>query len=153
MIGVDSGTTYVYDAQGRRVQKTSSSVTTQYVYDYAQVGGVLMETQASTLTNAYVYLNNALLAEYTGGSSGTTQFIHTDHLGSTRVVTDVSGMVIDAMDFLPFGEQIAGSSTTTHKFTGYERDSRSPTWNNACFEPATRQLSPRAALCPPILRT
>ncbi len=31
----------------------------------------------------------------------------------------------DSMDFLPFGEQIAGDTGTTHKFTGYERDSES----------------------------
>lgn len=29
------------------------------------------------------------------------------------------------MDFLPFGEQIAGDSGSTHKFTGKERDSES----------------------------
>jgi len=29
------------------------------------------------------------------------------------------------MDFLPFGEQIAGNAGTTHQFTGYERDGES----------------------------
>src|SRR5437867_9323456 len=33
--------------------------------------------------------------------------------------------VYDNLDYLPFGEQIAGSSVTTHKFTGYESDSES----------------------------
>ena len=30
---------------------------------------------------------------------------------------------VQDLDFLPFGEQLAGGSTTTHKFTGDERDS------------------------------
>jgi len=34
-----------------------------------------------------------------------------------------SPITADSMDFLPFGEQIAGGSFTSHKFTGDERDS------------------------------
>jgi RHS repeat-associated protein len=33
--------------------------------------------------------------------------------------------VVDSLDYLPFGEQIAGGTGTTHKFTGKERDSES----------------------------
>jgi RHS repeat-associated protein len=33
--------------------------------------------------------------------------------------------VSDKLDYLPFGEQIAGDTSTTHKFTGKERDSES----------------------------
>jgi RHS repeat-associated protein len=33
--------------------------------------------------------------------------------------------VVDSIDYLPFGEQIAGDTSTTHKFTGKERDSES----------------------------
>jgi len=37
----------------------------------------------------------------------------------------MSASVVDSMDYLPFGEQIAGSSAITQKFTGKERDSES----------------------------
>ncbi len=37
----------------------------------------------------------------------------------------MNGTVSDSMDYLPYGEQIAGGSTTTHKFTGKERDAES----------------------------
>jgi RHS repeat-associated protein len=60
-----------------------------------------------------------LLAEY---KNGTTYFAHPDHLGSTRLVTALNQSVSDNLDFLPFGEQIAGSSGSAHKFTGDERD-------------------------------
>lgn len=63
-----------------------------------------------------------LIAEFSGGQ---TYFIHTDHLGSTRTVTNYAGTVTDKLDYLPYGEQIAGGSFTTHRFTGYERDSES----------------------------
>ncbi len=70
----------------------------------------------------YVYLDGQQLAEY---GDATTYFIHKDHLGSTRLITDLSGNTHDSLDFLPFGEQIAGGTGSTHKFTGYERDAES----------------------------
>jgi len=33
--------------------------------------------------------------------------------------------VYDSLDYLPFGKQIAGDTSSTHKFTGKERDSES----------------------------
>jgi RHS repeat-associated protein len=51
-----------------------------------------------------------------------------DHLGSTRLLTNYNGpSVIECDDYYPFGEQVScgGTSTTTHKFTGYERDAES----------------------------
>lgn len=55
----------------------------------------------------------------------TAYFMHQDHLGSTRVMTSLAGTVSDSMDYLPYGEQISGGSTSTHKFTGKERDAES----------------------------
>jgi RHS repeat-associated protein len=70
----------------------------------------------------YVYAGNKLVAEYT---NTTTQFIHRDHLGSTRLVTGVSESISDSTDYLPFGQEGTGAIATTHKFTGKERDPES----------------------------
>jgi RHS repeat-associated protein len=40
-------------------------------------------------------------------------------------MTDYEGTVVEAMDYLPFGEQIAGGTDTARKFTGKERDGES----------------------------
>lgn len=40
-------------------------------------------------------------------------------------MTGVNQSIFDSMDYLPFGEQIAGGTGSTHKFTGYPRDSES----------------------------
>jgi RHS repeat-associated protein len=119
---VDGGATatYVYDPEGRRVQKVSGSVTTDYLYH--PNGNLVADMNASGLVNGYVYQGSRLIAEY---ENGTTRFIHGDHLGSTRLVTNLDKTIFDFMDYLPFGEQIAGSSATTHKFTGKERDAES----------------------------
>ncbi len=111
--------TYIYDANGRRVQKSSGGATTNYIYDLA--GSVVAEW-ITGWNVGYAYLNGQLLAKY---QDNTTYFVHADHLGSTRLVTRLDKTVNDSMDFLPYGEQIAGDTGTTHKFTGKERDAES----------------------------
>lgn len=53
-------------------------------------------------------------------------FVSKDHLGSTRLLTDINGNNVECDDYLPFGEQLSYSgcsnTATTHKFTGKERD-------------------------------
>jgi RHS repeat-associated protein len=115
---VGSGsTTYEYDGLGRRVTKQEAGGTlTYYVYD--AFGG--------------------LAAEYlpTGPSSPAgTHYLSTDHLGSTRLVTNANGDVVSRHDYLPFGEEIpntvgnrqsvagyAWNGSLTQRFTGKERD-------------------------------
>jgi RHS repeat-associated protein len=113
---------YVYDAEGLRLQKTKGSTTTVYLRN--SKGEVVAETDGgNTLLRAgYVYAAGSLLAEY---ENGTTYFVHKDHLGDTRVMTAANGSICDSMDYLPYGEQIAGGSCSTHKFTGKERDAES----------------------------
>jgi RHS repeat-associated protein len=127
IIAVDGGATatYVYDVQGRRVRKTVGGAWTDYIYDLG--GNVVTEYTSAQGTCApicwatsYLYLNGRLTAEY---KDGTTYFVHKDHLGSTRLLTKMDKTLKDSMDYLPYGEQIAGDTGTTHKFTGKERDS------------------------------
>jgi RHS repeat-associated protein len=98
---------------------------------------------AGSETTTYVYdAFGRLAAEYS--TSGPTQatgryFRTTDHLGSTRLVTDGSGNVYDRRDFFPFGESLSGTAgnrqfvtgynntdpASDHMFTGKERDGES----------------------------
>ncbi|MBZ5637412.1 MAG: RHS repeat-associated core domain-containing protein [Acidobacteriia bacterium] len=49
--------------------------------------------------------------------------LHTDHLGSVRLVTDDEGNVIAQHDYVPFGDEVPPQlDYTTHMFTGHERD-------------------------------
>jgi RHS repeat-associated protein len=124
--------TYAYDGAGQRVQRTTavegSSETTTYVYD---AFGKLAAEYATTLDP---------------NLEAGTFYRTVDHLGSTRVISDQSGAVVERSDFFPFGEKIPadagngnrhlvtdGSPTTTYnqpqgihqKFTGKERDEES----------------------------
>jgi RHS repeat-associated protein len=87
----------------------------------------------------YVYdAFGQLAAEYSSAAKTTnpacgTCYLTTDHLGSTRLITDAEANVIARHDFLPFGEEIpAGTAgrdgmfglnaSVNQKFTGKERD-------------------------------
>ncbi len=123
---VDGGSTatYNYDAEGRRVEKATGSTYHDYLYDLT--GNVVTEwcTNCAGFTGwstGYVYFNGQFAAQY---SNATTYFAHKDHLGSTRLLTGLNQAVVQNLDYLPFGElNSTDSGTTSHKFTGYERDS------------------------------
>jgi RHS repeat-associated protein len=96
---------YVYDGEGRRIGKWAASNATVYVYDaFGQLAA-----EYSTATNA---------------PPCTTCYLSSDHLGSTRLVTDQSGNIVARHDYLPFGEEAAtnGADNINQKFTGKERD-------------------------------
>lgn len=119
-----SATTYVYDADGRRVRKTVGGASTDYVYDLA--GHSIAEVNASGWQRGEVYADGRHLATY---ANSTTYFDHGDWLGTERVRTAVNGSVCESITSLPFGD---GQSTTgscadvsTRHFTGKERDPES----------------------------
>jgi len=59
-----------------------------------------------------------------GGEDWEIVFVHTDHLGSPRVVTSLSGEVLSQLHYLPFGEEIPALDVAglPVAFTGHERD-------------------------------
>jgi RHS repeat-associated protein len=125
----DGTGTYVYDADGRRIKKIWT---------------------AGTTTHTTYYLYNALgqlVAEYStqAAVSTGTAYIHTDMLGSVRMVTgekpsNAPAPILECYDYVPFGRLLnsADNSRNTgcypnspdtqitsrlpQKFTGKERD-------------------------------
>jgi len=108
---------YVYDGDGKRVQKTVGAAVTTYVYD----------------------ASGELVAEYGAPTDTGTTYVSTDHLGSTRLLQRSAGS-LQHYDYLPFGEDLpsgVGGRDSTYasgmypasgpdfvpiKFTGKERD-------------------------------
>jgi RHS repeat-associated protein len=120
-----------YDEQntriGKRFQFGATDQTTCYLMDFENPTGLsqtLAEYNPSDPTSmcAYVY-GTELLAQADGSHSAA--FFHTDHLGSTRLLTDTSGSAIVGSDFSykPYGELAGGNgSLTSYAFTGQYRD-------------------------------
>lgn len=61
------------------------------------------------------YVGSLLVARKAGGS---TRWLHSDQIGSTRLVTDTMG-AIERYDYMPFGEQssTSGSSLIIIRFS------------------------------------
>jgi RHS repeat-associated protein len=114
---------FVYDAEGTRWEKSSSTGWRDYLHDVT--GHVITEVISTGWNTGYIYLGDSPLAEY---RNSTTYFVHLDHLGSTRLLTGYpTPSIAECDDYYPFGELIScgGTSTDPHKFTGYERDTES----------------------------
>jgi RHS repeat-associated protein len=104
------GTTYAYDANGRRVMKAEATGTTVYHYD-AQGRVIAESTPSGARLRDYVYLAGKLLAVEGCVTDGTTppcserQYYHTDALGSVLARTLPSGTVTARVEYQPWGEQ------------------------------------------------
>lgn len=76
---------------------------------------------------------DALTGDTSMGLPVGTYFYHSDHLGSSSVVTDARGDVITRIAYLPYGEvdhiNSPGNDTVTFKFTGQEYDPEAELYN------------------------
>ncbi len=55
-------------------------------------------------------------------SSGTIEYFHVDHLGSTRLKTDASGNVIYGSNYEPYGPEYGESGSEEFRYTGKQED-------------------------------
>jgi len=111
-----NGTTFVYDYSGHRVKKNS----TVYI-------GKLYECTSGTCIK-YIFAGGNRVAMKTGS---TINYYHTDHLGSSSVMTDSIGIMKEEIYYLPFGKTRSNTGTLNvkHKFTGQELDEETGLYN------------------------
>jgi RHS repeat-associated protein len=113
--------TYTYDADGRRIQKSSGTN-----YWYGPGGNVFAETDSGGNWTNYIFFKGQRLAR---NVSGDIKYYITDHLHSTAMFVDKAGTtaaILDDNDMYPWGGVVPGvgktTSTNTVKFTGKYRD-------------------------------
>ena len=113
---------YTWNYRNRLTDTNINSTTTHYLYDYndqrvqqdVKIGAgatsttkyfsKLFETKGAT-TTLYVFLpNGELLATVEGNGAATSTYIaHTDHQGSTNVMSDKNGALAQLATYYPFG--------------------------------------------------
>ena len=115
---------YSYNADGLRIKKESSKGSIYYVFDN---NDNLLYQQENTEYIQYVYIQGKHFARVDGSlisSQKKTYFYHTDHLGSTVLVTNESGNAVWSSEYTPFGELTMekGLLDNAAKFTGKDLD-------------------------------
>lgn len=103
---------YVYNTEGIRIQKTDSGVTTDYTVDNTWSDPpVVLETTGQNNV-AYTYGLNRI--RQTRG--GQVHHYHHDALGSTRALSGPDGHISDTWDYTAFGEERHRSGDTDNHF-------------------------------------
>jgi RHS repeat-associated protein len=103
---------YAYDGLGRRVESVEATTTTLYAY-----GGTesLCELVPGVSSSDFIYAAGMRIAKV----SATTNYYHTDALGSTRLVTDGSKNILFSDNYQPYGQDNGTpTGSQTYKFTG-----------------------------------
>ena len=120
--GGTSGTNFIYDAFGNRVASIVDGVRTNYLT--ASTGGlpsVLMEYDAAGQVTADYTYGLGLVAATRNNREG---FYHTDGIGSTRAITDRTGLVTNRYTYDAFGGLLdqTGTFGNSFQFAGEQRD-------------------------------
>lgn len=117
---------YTYSDDGNRIAKEVSGETTFYIND-----GHLVLNEISQLGGWKTLVTGRDLqqvAEVTNGNQ--IKYLHQDIMGSTMLMTDEQGAVVQSYEYMPFGEVVgaqgtAGAAETHFQFTGQEFDAES----------------------------
>jgi RHS repeat-associated protein len=99
-----------YDAMNRRVaRQDASGQWTRFVFDGGgqPLGELASSDGAWAPARDYVWLGSVPLAQIdyaAGGSAGTAYYVHVDHLGTPRALTNGTGQTVWSATVLPYGE-------------------------------------------------
>jgi RHS repeat-associated protein len=113
---------YVYNDQGIRVASKQNGVETRYLLDEGIVANVWEEYAPNgTVQASYVYGNDLI----TQTDAGQTSYYLVDGLGSTRLLTDTQGQVLNAYAYEAFGESTSqtGITSNEYQYAGEQFDS------------------------------
>jgi RHS repeat-associated protein len=120
-------TSLAYDGSGTRVAKTVGTTSTYYVSDQCELTKVGSNPATTTL---YIFGGNQRVAQVVGGA---VSYFYKDHLGSSSVITDSTGAVVETAIYEPFGTMRAhtppGTGTSNYKFTDQELDAENGLYN------------------------
>jgi hypothetical protein len=110
-----------YDASGARVLQTDTSTTTIYPFKWYSIASSTGSGAKCATTTEYIFNGDTLVStidrQFASGvatGSAQTSYIHSDPLGSTKVVTNASGNLVQTLDY-PYGATRVSVSTNTNE--------------------------------------
>jgi len=121
-ITVDGNTVdFVYDGSGVRAKKTVNQTNATYYI------GKYYEKRNGVVTK-YVFAGNTRIAKIKGTD---VFYFHKDHLGSSTLLTNASGTVVETTEYMPFGgdKTRSGALEANYKYTDQEYDLETGLYN------------------------
>jgi RHS repeat-associated protein len=134
---------YTYNGDGLRATPTNTTRagTASNAFSWDQLtGGV--PVVLSDGVNDYVYGPGDTPVEQVDQTTGATSYLHTDRIGSVRLVTDPTGAVVATASYTPYGLPIASATAATpFGFSGEYTDPTGLIYLRArYYDPATGQF-------------
>ena len=124
------------------------STTTVYPSKYFSITSTTNGATTTATSTSYIFAGDTLVsyieqALINGTATGTPSmfYVHPDHLGSTNVVTNASGTVVQVLDYYPYGSQriSSGSQVSDRQFIGERYDASTDlNYLNARYLQSTR---------------
>lgn len=117
---------YLYDHEGNRLRKRTyrngnqSDNESTYYFNSRPADFIQVRNASGIFNFTYYYLNDKLASMKDNNEK--KLFYHSDHLGSTTLVTNESGDVVEDNLYLPYGALYTGSGTSRFLYTGKEFD-------------------------------
>jgi RHS repeat-associated protein len=125
------------------VSQTGTTTTYLYPFKWYSVASSTGSGAKFATTTDYVFNGDSLVATVdqqtaSGNATGTakTRYVHPDHLGSTNVVTDENGNVVQTLDYYPYGStriSVATSTRERRQFIGQFTDDSTLSYLNARY--------------------
>jgi len=140
--GVSATTTYGYNAFGERVIQTGTSTTWLYPFKWYSVASSTGSGAKNATTTEYIFNGDTLVStvdqQFASGvatGSAQTRYVHPDHLGSTNVVTNASGTVVQTLDYYPYGSTriSSGQNAESRQYIGQFSDPSALSYLNARY--------------------
>lgn len=87
---------------------------------YVNENYIVIKNQSGYYNETYVYQDGTLVSQI--DPNGNKQAIHSDHEGSSSLVTDSGGNLVEATFYAPYGQIISGGSASRFDYEGKEFD-------------------------------
>jgi RHS repeat-associated protein len=135
---------YVYDYNGTRVIKKvyQNGALQKTVYSPSDdFETVKLASNGATQNTSYYIVNNELVAKK--NPDGSKNYYHNDHLGSTSVLTNQAGALVEETTYDPWGEVKSGGTKSKFQYTGQEKDAETGLnyYNFRYYDPHIRRFT------------
>ena len=114
-----------YDGDGGRVLRQTNDEATLYIGSSYELEGA--PGQPADKTTKHIYMGSTRICSIEVTDVEEIFYYHQDHLGSSNVITDETGTVVNILEYTPYGEisRNTGNYSTDKRFTGKTWDDTS----------------------------